>query len=103
MKGSFTKLEDTTLTVDGWLSGNYQLTHQDYIDQNIGFRNVLVRTYNQMHYSLFDNARANQVVVGKDNYLYEENYIKAHLGRDFVGGLLAQLQWHSPLKRPGSP
>ncbi|NQY09472.1 MAG: hypothetical protein HRT71_08150 [Flavobacteriales bacterium] len=85
LKGSFTKLEDTTLTVDGWLSGNYQLTHQDYIDQNIGFRNVLVRTYNQMHYSLFDNARANQVVVGKDNYLYEENYIKAHLGRDFVG------------------
>jgi hypothetical protein len=30
-------------------------------------------------------AKANGVIIGKENYLYEENYIKAYTGKDFIG------------------
>jgi hypothetical protein len=33
---------------------------------------------NQLAFSLFNKAKANGAVVGKENYLYEENYIKAY-------------------------
>lgn len=85
LDGSFTKLENPSFSLDNWLEGKYQVEQQDYLDQNIGFRPFFVRLYNQMHYSFFNQARAKYVIVGKENYLYEENYIKAHLGRDFIG------------------
>ncbi len=85
LKGSFESFERQQLTVSAWFEGSYQKKQQDYINQNIGFRNSLVRLYNQIHYSFYNYARANGVVVGKENYLYEKNYITAHLGRDFIG------------------
>ena len=85
LNGSFEVPEDPYFSLEGWFEGKYQTDQQNYSNQSIGFRNSLVRLYNQIHYSLYDQARANGVIVGKYGYLYEENYIKTHLGRDFVG------------------
>lgn len=85
LKGSFTELKASVLSLDSWLSAEYQEKQQKYLNENIGFRKSFVRLYNQMNYSFYDHARAKGVVVGKENYLYEKNYIKAHLGRDFKG------------------
>jgi hypothetical protein len=85
LNGSFTTLEKSYFKVDKWFKGDYQVDQQKYLNQNIGYRNLFVRLYNQMHYTLYNTARANGVIVGKENYLYEKSYIKAHLGRDFIG------------------
>ena len=85
LKGSYKKYDKPDFTIDSWFNGTYQTKEQDYLNQNIGFRTVIVRFYNQFYYSLFNIARANSVIIGKKNYLYEENYIKAYLGRDFIG------------------
>lgn len=85
LHGSFSKNEPPEFSKDTWFEGNYQVDKQDYIDQNIGFKSLFVRTYNQINYSLFNKARAKGVIVGKNNYLFEENYIKAYLGSDFIG------------------
>lgn len=85
LNGSFSTLENPYFSIDGWLKGEYQEDQQNYSDQTIGFRTFLVRLYNQLYYTVYNQARANGVSVGKENYLYEENYIKAYLGRDFIG------------------
>jgi hypothetical protein len=54
----------------------------------------LVRLNNQISYAFFNKANAKTVVIGKNNYLYEENYIKAYFGSDFIGSdsILHQVQ-----------
>jgi hypothetical protein len=85
LNGSFTIIEKPSFTVNDWFEGKYQKEQEVYIDQELGFRNFLVRIYNQIHYTFFDQARANNVIVGKENYLYDENYIHAYIGTDFIG------------------
>lgn len=85
LNGSFNNLENPYWSAQDWFEGKYQTEQQDYLNQSIGFRSFLVRLYNQLHYTLYSQARANGVVVGKDDYLYEENYINTYLGKDFIG------------------
>lgn len=92
LNGSFTPLESPVLTSENWFNGTYQDQKVNFLNENFGFRNFFVRTYNQTYYSLYNQARANGVVIGKQNYLYEENYIKAYLGSDFIGNELISEQ-----------
>ncbi|MCL3781041.1 hypothetical protein EMN47_11695 [Prolixibacteraceae bacterium JC049] len=85
LKGVIEKQSNPYFTPANWFAGDYQTQQQDYLEYSIGFRTYLVRFYNQLYFSCLNQARANSVVIGKENYLYEENYIKAHLGRDFIG------------------
>jgi hypothetical protein len=85
LRGAYKKLKEPKFSYVDWFSAKYQDRLQKYADQNIGFRSFLVRLYNQMYYSFFNHARANNVVVGKDNYLYQKPYIDAYTGRDFIG------------------
>lgn len=74
-----------TFKFEYWWSGSYQDSVQYYLKESAGFKPSLIRIHNQMHFWLYDIALANGVIIGKENYLYEENYIKAHLGTDFIG------------------
>ncbi len=92
LNGAFELLERPVFSYEAWFEGTYQDQRTDYLNQNVGFRNNMVRTYNQWHFSFYKQANANGVVIGKDNYLYEENYIKAHRGLDFRGEEVIQEQ-----------
>lgn len=83
--GYHEQIESPYFSKQEWISGEYQAKREAYVKSNFGFRPELYRLYNQYHYSFYKVAKANGVVVGKENYLYELNYIKAHLGRDFIG------------------
>lgn len=85
LKGAIPTPVKAEFSYKNWFEGDYQEKLEKYIDETIGFRSFFVRVYNQINYSFYDIARANGVIIGKDLYLYEENYIKAHLGRDFIG------------------
>ncbi|MCK5839798.1 MAG: hypothetical protein KAG99_08115, partial [Bacteroidales bacterium] len=85
LKGSFIPEEEPWLVLKDYLSGAFQENYNTYLEENIGFRPWLVRVNNQINFSFFNITNASYVVVGKNNYLYEENYIKAYLGRDFLG------------------
>jgi len=85
LKGAFELKEKSELSVENWFEGNFQTKYQMHLNDHLGFRSFFVRIYNQMHYSFYNVAKANGVIVGKENYLFEENYIKAHLGIDFIG------------------
>lgn len=85
LKGSFALTEKPDSIQDNWFSGEYQLQYEKYFNENFGFRSFLVRLNNQIAYTLFNVAKANGVIIGKENYLYEENYIKAYYGEDYIG------------------
>jgi hypothetical protein len=85
LKGAISTPEKKYFNFSDWFSGVYQQSEENYLNETFGFRNLFVKINNQLAYSLFKEAKAKGVVIGKENYLYEENYIKAYYGIDFIG------------------
>lgn len=85
LNGYFTAPEVPKFTFDAWFNGTYQVKKEKQIEETIGFRSLFVRIYNQCYYSLFNQAKANGVIIGKDNYLFEIGYINTALGIDYLG------------------
>lgn len=77
--------QDVTLTKDGWLNSSYQVDKEKYIKHHFGFRNWFLRVDHQLAYSLYHKSKVYAVRLGKEGYLYDYDYIKAHNGEDFVG------------------
>lgn len=85
LHGSFFKYPKPHFHITNWFNVDFQSKYDSYFNQNFGFRSSMVRLHNQVEYSLYGKVNANSVVVGKDNYLYERQYIKSYLGDDFLG------------------
>jgi SGNH hydrolase-like domain, acetyltransferase AlgX len=65
--------------------GVYQEKMENAIKDNAGFHNFFVRIQCQLNYSLFGIAKVQAVVVGKEGYLFQQNYIDAVTGEGFNG------------------
>lgn len=85
LNGFFVPAEDISFTFDSWISVDYQSSKEKFIKENIGFRSYLILSYNQIMYSLFNEAINPGGVVGKDNYLYLESYIYNETGENYLG------------------
>jgi len=85
LHGSFKKIKEKSLSLEGWFDGSYQKNKEQYSKDNIGFRPFFIRLKNQIEFSIFDKINANGVVIGKDDYLFIDGYINTHLGLDFLG------------------
>ena len=85
LKGAVEINPKPALNTNSWFDGNFQTKYEKYINDNIGFRPVFVRIRNQVAFSLYKKLNAVYVIRGKENYLYEINYIKAFNGTDFIG------------------
>jgi len=85
LDGDFIPNELPVLTKESWLEGEFQSKFDPYLEQNIGFRDFLVRLQNQLDFSIFRKPHAEGVVVGKKKMLFEYDYIRAYTGLDFVG------------------
>jgi hypothetical protein len=85
LQGAVTPMEKKYIGLHDWFAGDYQTQEEKYLNENFGFRSLFVRINNQIAFSLFGKARANSVIVGKKNYLFEGNYIDAYFGSDYIG------------------
>ena len=85
LKGAIINLPDTSFTWKGWLNGSFQKKKEKYVNENFGLRNIFLRINNEIKFDLFGKIYAHDVIVGKENYLFEKNYIKAYNGEDFIG------------------
>ena len=85
LKGAVAKVEQPVFNIQNWFSGIYQSDEEKFINSNFGFRSSFVRLHNQLDYWLFNKVNANNVIIGKEGYLYELGYINEYLGRKFVG------------------
>jgi hypothetical protein len=85
LNGAITKVDKPSFTWKTWFDGSFALAYDTYFNQDFGFRNYFVRLNNQLAFSIFGVPKAKNVIVGKQNYLFEENYIKAYYGTDYIG------------------
>jgi hypothetical protein len=85
LKGAFKLAEEPQFNKMNWKSGEFQENAERYLKDHSGFRNFLVRVQNQIDFSLFRQANAEGVVVGKNKQLYEYDYIRSWLGIDYPG------------------
>jgi hypothetical protein len=85
LDGYYKSAEKNKFSGKDWLSGSYQEAQDKYLTDHFGFRSFFIRLNHQWRFSLFNKAKTAWVTVGKENYLYEENYIKAWYGTDFIG------------------
>lgn len=53
--------------------------------QSVGFCNHAVRFHNELNYRLFHYSSAPKLILGRDDYFYENIYIDEYTGKDFVG------------------
>ncbi len=82
LKGENTELSKPNLNFNSLYYGHYTDSLNDYLKTNFTLRGMAIRTMNQIDYSVFNETHARSVLVGKEGYLFEENYIKAALGLD---------------------
>lgn len=85
LHGSFQKKKLPAFSVKDWFNNNFQNQYDNYYNEKFGFRSSFVRLHNQIEYSAFNEVHANSVVVGKEEYLFERQYIKSYLGEDYIG------------------
>lgn len=70
LNGAYQPAEDPGFSDSSWLSGDYQWEKSCWINDANGFREDLVRLYNQADFSLFGIPHATGIIVGKEHYLY---------------------------------
>ncbi len=63
----------------------FQEDFDKYYNERFGFRPSFIRLNNQLKYWMFNKVQANGVVIGKNGYLFEYNYIKSYYGLDYIG------------------
>ncbi len=68
-----------------WWSGDFQTGAARRLNEQFGARNTLVRWNNQKEYSIFNHPTARDVVIGKDDYLFEDTYLEAATGGNYQG------------------
>jgi len=68
-------------SAQSWLNRDFQKRYADAFGQRMGFRGYLIKTWNQLNFSLFrmvSTGRGTQIVIGRDNMLYERVYIRSY-------------------------
>jgi hypothetical protein len=70
-----------TVSLAAWWSGALQTEIDAWINQRIGLRGFMVRTANQINYSLFrelSKRGGTPVLMGRDGFLFEKAYVDAY-------------------------
>lgn len=85
LKGWQASTKPIKLTTQNWLDGSWQNNRENFAKEHLKLRHLLIRFNNQLKFSLFKKLNSRNVVMGKNNCFYEERYIKAYKGMDFLG------------------
>lgn len=88
LEGAFENQEIKTLkyfTWTRWFDERFQKAMEKTASENTGFRKELIRIANQLDFIIFKHTNTQNVIIGKDNYLFEKGYIIDYLGRNFCG------------------
>lgn len=100
LHGVVKPVEEPVLSLKSWWDGRFQQQVQGreqtqgqsqiegWIDRHVGFRPVWIKTDSQINFSLFREIPATdnpqQIYLGKDNWLYEEDDIDNYLHLDVL-------------------
>lgn len=78
--GVYHKAPEPEFSLENYQTGQWQKQAEAYASENFGFRNPIIRIYNQYLYRLFHKTFNNEVYIGKDGWLYQKDGITQHFG-----------------------
>jgi hypothetical protein len=84
LDGDVTVAEDVRFDPRSWFEGIYQEGKEAFLNDHFGFRNTCIRINNQVNYSLYSKLNAREIVVGKDQVMFEASYILGYFGRNAI-------------------
>ena len=70
-----------------YVSGRYQKQMEAYLGQHFGFREPVIRIYNQYLWNFYRKTYARDVAVGKKEWLYYQQSVSDYYGHEL-------LRWH---------
>ncbi|MCE7954045.1 MAG: hypothetical protein DYH00_00090 [Bacteroidetes bacterium CHB6] len=85
LKGAIAEVKKPVFKLSTWFAGEFSDSSENYLNNHFGFRESFIRLNNEMLFRFFNKAKAKDVIIGKEGYLFEKNYIKAFNGDDFKG------------------
>lgn len=83
LNGATVAVEQPQLSFKSFMSGAFQRQEDQYLAEHIGFREPMVRCYNQLSWSLFRKPQNKSIYVTKDNWIYNDFMIQ-HRDRQYV-------------------
>lgn len=82
LKGAFEPTPKPELTFENYCSNTYQAQIEKYVSENFGFREPVIRLYNQYVWSAFNKTYCHFIVPGKEGYLYYDLAVNEHFGTE---------------------
>ena len=73
--------ERPKLSYKSFMSGVFQRQEDQYLSENVGFRELFVRCYNQLSWSMFRQPQNKSIRVGKEKWLFDDAMIRNHDGQ----------------------
>lgn len=84
LKGAFEPTPKPELTFENYCSNTYQAQIEKYVSENFGFREPVIRLYNQYVWSAFNKTYCHFIVPGKEGYLYYDLAVNEHFGTELL-------------------
>ena len=96
LNGVFVGTEKPVVTFKTFAKGIYQRQAEQYSKEHFGFRECLIRLYNQYLWDFYKQTHVESIVIGKDNYIYNKEHVSDYMGTYWQGfaDSREQLQQH---------
>lgn len=88
LAGFIKKTEMPTLTMESYQSGQYQAQLEDHLGETFGFREPVIRIYNQYLWSCYRKTYCHFIVPGKKGYLFYKEATNDYIGRESLNHFL---------------
>lgn len=81
LNGVTVETKQPVLSLKTFMSGEYQKQEDKYLAEHIGFRELFIRCYNQLTWSLFRKTQNKTLFINHDNWIFNDFTIKHHYGQ----------------------
>lgn len=82
LNGVFEPTPQPELTFETYRTAKFQSQVEPYLKENMGFREPLIRFYNQFLYDFFRKTYSEEVVIGKDHWFYFKQHVNEYYGTE---------------------
>lgn len=82
LNGVFYPAPEPKLSFDAYRTGQYQAQVEPFLKENIGFREPLIRLYNQYLFDFYKKTFNNDIIFGKDHWLYFIQHVNEYYGTE---------------------
>lgn len=82
LKGNTDKVEKPKLSIKNYSDGSFQKQFDTYLTQNFGFRELLLRLYNQYIWTCYGKENVDHIVPGKDTWIFYKHHVDDYYGQE---------------------